>query len=263
MNSLNFDLKWAQTLDGQLCDDSGNSKWISGTEELRRTHEIRKSYDAILVGAKTFVSDRARLTIRMVPIPSDFPQPVRIILDLKNSIETILQSEENDTKKTIENIREDLSSTERPTIILVGAFSGLDKCFRTEPFFDLHCTNSIFVPIDLNFELEKTALSKDLYKIFGEAFYASEAFTKRNIKDILVEGGSRTLKFFIDNDLYRYMFVSIATTMTGGLKNRIEIKKLLSDAKKFSVLYFQMLGEDILLKLTPQVRSDVKQEAFI
>lgn len=263
MNRLNFDLKWAQTLDGQLCDDSGNSKWISGTEELRRTHEIRKSYDAILVGAKTFISDRARLTVRMVSIPSDFLQPVRIILDLKNSIETILNSDDNELRKTIANIREELSSKERPTIILVSSSYGQEINSRTKPFFKSDCTNSIFVPVDLNLDTVQNMSPKHLYKIFEEAFLDSEYFTKRSIKNILVEGGSRTLKFFIDNDLYRDVFVSIATTMTGGLKNRIETKKLLSNAKKFKVLYFQMLGDDILLKLTPQSKQLEKPQASI
>jgi len=58
-------LKWAQTLDGKIATQLGNSKWISNSMALKRVHHLRQQYDAILVGHGTLVQDNPRLTARL------------------------------------------------------------------------------------------------------------------------------------------------------------------------------------------------------
>lgn len=55
-------LKIAQTLDGKIADNAGNSKWISSEASRRRVHELRVHHDAVLVGANTVRLDNPELT---------------------------------------------------------------------------------------------------------------------------------------------------------------------------------------------------------
>ena len=70
-------LKVASTLDGQLATVSGASKWITGPDARRCTHEIRAQSDGIIVGVGTILADDPQLTVRDV----DGDSPTPIVLD--------------------------------------------------------------------------------------------------------------------------------------------------------------------------------------
>jgi diaminohydroxyphosphoribosylaminopyrimidine deaminase/5-amino-6-(5-phosphoribosylamino)uracil reductase len=72
--------KWARTPTGHLCDSQGHSKWITGAASRAHTHWLRQKYDAIVVGARTFLVDQPRLTVRECagPIHRD---PERFVFD--------------------------------------------------------------------------------------------------------------------------------------------------------------------------------------
>ena len=72
-------LKLAASLDGKIATPSGDSYWISCEESRAIVHQLRNSFDAVLVGAGTVIIDDPQLTCR-IPGGRD---PRRIILDAR------------------------------------------------------------------------------------------------------------------------------------------------------------------------------------
>jgi diaminohydroxyphosphoribosylaminopyrimidine deaminase/5-amino-6-(5-phosphoribosylamino)uracil reductase len=70
-------LKWAETADGFIARENGDSKWISNTLSRQLVHKWRTEIDAILVGKNTTKYDNPQLTTR------DWPgkNPTRLVID--------------------------------------------------------------------------------------------------------------------------------------------------------------------------------------
>lgn len=69
-------LKLAATLDGKIADASGKSKWITGPQARAKVQELRRSADAIMVGAGTVRADNPSL----LPRPAKGRVPWRVII---------------------------------------------------------------------------------------------------------------------------------------------------------------------------------------
>jgi len=72
----------AQSLDGCIAREDGESHWISGQEDLDHTHRLRALCDAVLVGAATVIKDDCRLTVRRC----EGQNPLRVVLDPKATV---------------------------------------------------------------------------------------------------------------------------------------------------------------------------------
>ena len=70
-------VKVAQSLDGKIAAHTGDSRWISAPASQQYVHRLRRSVDAVMVGARTVVKDNPRLTNRS----GRGKQPIRIIVD--------------------------------------------------------------------------------------------------------------------------------------------------------------------------------------
>ena len=54
-------VKLAMTLDGKICDDTGDAKWVSSESARKRTGRLREWVDVIMVGAETVRNDNPSL----------------------------------------------------------------------------------------------------------------------------------------------------------------------------------------------------------
>lgn len=72
-------MKAGVSLDGRLNYQSGVPGWITGEKSLRKVHQLRDSFDSIMVGSRTIIADNPSLTTRLKG--KKRRDPVRIILD--------------------------------------------------------------------------------------------------------------------------------------------------------------------------------------
>ena len=72
-------LKWAQSIDGKVAyaDTTQQRQWISGEQSRKDIHKLRRQAGAILVGINTVIADDPLLTAR----PSKGTNAIRIVLD--------------------------------------------------------------------------------------------------------------------------------------------------------------------------------------
>lgn len=70
-------LKWAETADGFIANENGSPVQISNRYSRNRVHQLRAEEDAILIGAGTALADNPRLNVRFW----NGADPQRIILD--------------------------------------------------------------------------------------------------------------------------------------------------------------------------------------
>ncbi len=71
-------VKAAMSLDGKICTESGDSRWITGEKSRKFVHRIRAGVDGIVTGINTVIKDNPELTVRYGRFRRN---PAKIIVD--------------------------------------------------------------------------------------------------------------------------------------------------------------------------------------
>jgi diaminohydroxyphosphoribosylaminopyrimidine deaminase/5-amino-6-(5-phosphoribosylamino)uracil reductase len=79
---------FAQSLDGRIATDVGDSRWIGCDENQVHAHRMRALCDGILIGARTLDTDRPALTVRH----TEGPDPVRIVLGHASDVACLVKA---------------------------------------------------------------------------------------------------------------------------------------------------------------------------
>jgi diaminohydroxyphosphoribosylaminopyrimidine deaminase/5-amino-6-(5-phosphoribosylamino)uracil reductase len=204
-------LKMAISLDGRIATRTGDSRWITGPESLKRVHEMRHGFDSILVGSNTVLLDNPVLTDR-----SDRPRRrklVRVVLD--NSLRIQYSSHIVQTAREI------------PTII----------------FTDSSDDNKILELRDEGVEVVHIAEGgRNLPGVLSE-------LGKRDLISVMVEGGTEIAGAFYDAKLIDKFSFFIAPIVIGGRDAPVAIggsgSHLLSTAMRLKNTEINRYGDDI------------------
>ena len=203
--------KFAQTLDGRIAADTGDSKWITGEKSRHYTHWLRGIYDAILVGSQTVIADNPQLNVR----GHKLPEPVRVILDPEGII-PFTSNVLTDNGKTI------IATTKKASEAFISFIQNQPNKFVL--FFD----DENGAP-DLRLLLSQLAL--------------------KEITSVLVEGGQRTLTAFFENNLVDkvYAFISPQILLSGLNSIQGKPTSSIADSIKLKMVKQKKFSDDVLI----------------
>jgi len=171
--------KWAMTLDGKIAARTGDSRRISSPESRQLVHQLRGRMDAILVGRGTAAADDPQLTAR----PPGPRTALRIVVDTRASLS--LSSQLVRTAKEV------------PVLVAVGAEAASADCTNLQA-----AGGEVLV-------CKGATPQARLESLFDE-------LGRRQMTNILVEGGGRLFGSLFDARLIDEVHVFIAPKLTGG-----------------------------------------------
>ena len=207
--------KFAASLDGKIATRSGESKWITGPKARARAHEIRRGVDGIIVGAGTVNADNPRLTARGQDGRPLERQPARIVVAGRAPLTS------------------DALVFDQPGRAIVAAAElSTDLRSRLE-------SKGVEVLI-----MPKAKEGVDLNALL-------EALGKKEMTNVLVEGGGALLGSFFDNALVEKVVAFLAPVIIGGEESPGAIggagPESMADILKLSDVETVTLGPDFVI----------------
>lgn len=212
-------LKVAQSLDGKIATQSGESKWITCEKSRDFSHRTRKDFDAIMVGINTALKDNPLLS------------PTRNIKD-KKFYKIVL-----DTHLKIKKNMRIFNDADKFAVIIATSKKNIIK--NQNKIKLLVNKGAIILGVE-----EKNGLL-DLKDLFRK-------LARLEIINILVEGGGKVTGSLWDENLIDYAMFFVSPKIVGG-KDAISsiqgkgINKIL-DARKIKNMAIKKFGEDLLVE---------------
>jgi len=210
-------LKIAQTLDGRIADQNGDSKWITSIDSRRYVHILRSKYDAVLIGSNTVLKDNPNLTVRLV----EGRNPKRIIADTKLSLKLDHKIFNSNTDKRLIILTSEKSTSRERKIKRLQSM-GVKILFIKENEDGL---------IDLRSALKELG--------------------KHKISSLLVEGGGKMFTSLIKENLFDNILLFIAPKILGSGLSAIENigNRTIKQALKVEIKRVERNGDDLLVEL--------------
>ena len=210
-------VKFAMSLDGKIATRTGDSKWISGEAARRYAHFMRYAADAIMVGINTILVDNPHLTQRVGKHGGQAEkQPLRVIVDSKGRIPL--------------NAR----VFKMPGKTLVAVANMADRGKKDK------LTQMGVQVMELPGDDERV----DLHRLLQE-------LGKKEISNILVEGGSTLLGSFFDQKLADKIIIFLSPVIIGGEDALSPIGgkgvSKMSEAIRLNRVKMKVLSDDALI----------------
>ncbi len=210
-------LKLASTLDAKIADHRGTSRWISGPEARHYVHELRNTFDCVMVGGATAVKDDPQLNVRDV---ADSRNPLRAVVDTDLLVSPEAKICQPDTGG--------------PTIIFCSAKAIRARGKRYPQHVKLVGLETA------------TAISDQL-----DLPSAFEWLAQHNVMSVLVEGGSRLSGGLLKKNLIDELQWIIAPKLLGDVDAIPAIAGIgrvkLEDAWQLEKVTTRQLGSEILI----------------
>lgn len=207
-------LKIAQTIDGNIAQKNGQSKWITSEESRYAVQVLRSEADAILVGKNTVLMDNPFLTVREL----DLPTPKKVILDSDLTLPLDLNIFKNGDRSN--------------TIIFCNQKAIHNRKAKTLSLAGIKIES-----------LENEGGYLDIQEV------VNVLSNKYNVTSLLVEGGSQTYSSFIKSKLVDEIHFFIAPIIIGGGLQSFGHLSFLTIAKtpKLEIIKSETIGSDLHL----------------
>lgn len=208
-------VKNAISIDGKICSNTFDSKWITCQSSRDLVHVMRSKTGAVLTGIGTVLSDNPMLNSRS---KNALRQPVRVILD--TMAKTPIDSNIAKTAKDIE------------TIIFVSENASIDNIKKLS---------------DLNIKIITAPLNNGLLDID----FVLKTLYSYDIMNVMVEAGSNINGTFRDNDEIDKLDVFIAPKIFGGQNSMSsfggEGVDIISNAREFASMEVSKIDKDVYI----------------
>ncbi len=208
-------VKTAQTIDGCIATEYGESQWITSEESRRRTHALRGELDAVLIGKSTALADNPALTVRFVA----GRQPWRVVMDTNLSLPLSLHLFTDEFRsRTVVCCNEHQASSKKA------------EEFRSEGVKIMGIETEVNNRIHLRVAFSRLA-------------------DELKIASILVEGGAMLLSSLIKSELIDEYHFFIAPILVGkGLRVFGEFSAYsLASAAKLTIVSTRQSGNDLYI----------------
>jgi diaminohydroxyphosphoribosylaminopyrimidine deaminase/5-amino-6-(5-phosphoribosylamino)uracil reductase len=210
-------VKWAQSIDAKVAyaDVTRRRQWISGQQSRKDVHKLRRRVQAILVGINTVIADDPLLTAR----PGKGKKAIRIVLDrhLRIPTDCKLLATTKDAPVLILTSRQALR--ESPQVVEKITKKGAQVLAYTE---EEDSSNLHFLTCEL---------------------------AKRNVSQLLVEGGPTVIASFLTEQLADELVVYITPNIL-GLQGSVAITEAmagLTEAVGLHHVEIERFGDDVRL----------------